>query len=80
MNGPSGYVVRTENINHDFCDDVLAGDHEDFCYHGHRPARVGLCAKDDNDGKIRRDEGIHGIQPRLIDCEGFDCSDEEARR
>jgi hypothetical protein len=41
---------------------------------------VGLCAKDDNDGKIRRDEGIHGIQPRLIDCEGFDCSDEEARR
>ena len=27
-----------------------------------------------------RDEVVHWIQPRLIDCEGFDCFDEEAGR
>jgi hypothetical protein len=72
--------MRTENINHDFRDGVLAGDHEDVCYHGHRPARVFRSAKDDKEGTMTRDEGIHWIQPRLIDCEGFDCFDEEARR
>ena len=59
---------------------VIAGDHEGVRYHRRRPVRMVRSAKDHNEREMPRDEGVHWIQPRLINCEGFDCFDEEARR